>query len=77
MLKSKLISLIFVLALTLSACETFKTTSPAENTVAPTTDPPTTEQKADECLSCHADKQRLIETAKPEEKKESESKGVG
>ncbi len=30
-----------------------------------------------ECLSCHSDKDRLIQTAKPEEKAPSESKGEG
>jgi len=34
-------------------------------------------QEQSECLLCHADKQRLIDTARPEEEHISENSGVG
>ncbi len=40
-------------------------------------EPTPTEVPADECLNCHTDKQRLIDTAKPEEEVVSESSGEG
>ena len=49
--------------------------------VSPTDDPVKVEsdeaQVESECLNCHSDKERLIETAKEEEVVEGESSGVG
>jgi hypothetical protein len=54
-----------------------------EPTIEPTEEPPPTEaptpkpDDVDHCISCHSDKQLLIETADPEAEPEAESSGEG
>jgi hypothetical protein len=78
--KNFLIGTALVLGLFLSSCSAqaeipTETGTPAETEVEAT---PTPSVESGECLACHTDKQRLIDTAKPEEADhEAESKGVG
>jgi len=63
---------------TATATEPPPTETPAPT---PTSDPTPTEEVvvevADQCLSCHSDKDQLVDTAKPEELVPNESSGVG
>ena len=78
---SKFFSTLVVAVFVLSACGTQPaTTTPVPIATEALIETETAEEvqpEADECLTCHTDKQRLIDTAKPEEVAESESKGVG
>jgi len=49
-------------------------TAPTET---PASEPTFTPEPADQCLACHTDMEKLMDTAAPEEKAPSESSGVG
>jgi PBP1b-binding outer membrane lipoprotein LpoB len=78
--KSKILSTLIVVFFLLSACAPTESPSP---TATAETKPTETEAavkiqpETNECLACHTDKQRLIDTAEPVVETESESSGVG
>ena len=77
---SKLKNIVFLtfVLFVLSSCTTKSPTPTAAVTENPTAEATATEAPvANECLNCHTEKQRLIDTAKPVVVAEAESKGVG
>lgn len=78
MKKKVLAGLLLSFGLLLVACSRSGETPTATEAPAETEIVATSAPEAGECLACHTDKQRLIDTAKPEETSgESESSGVG
>lgn len=77
---AKLLNNLIIAFFLISACVPFKTSSPtakAEEQPAATEPAVAVQSETDECLACHTDKQRLIDTARPVVEAEAESKGVG
>lgn len=80
LVKSKLLSTLIVAFFLLSACAKAGTPSPtgtAEEKPVGTEAVAEVQPETDECVACHTDKERLIDTAAPEVDAEGESKGVG
>jgi len=73
----QVVFLTFVLVV-LSSCSTKSPTPAAAVPESPTAEATAiAEPVANECLNCHTEKQRLIDTAKPVVVADAESKGVG
>jgi hypothetical protein len=86
MRKAVSVGFLMLVMLILSACSSESTSQPLsiqyseelDTESVPTEVIPTSAPDSAECMSCHTDKDRLIDTAAPiEEAGESESKGVG
>ena len=85
-------SILMAAILLLSSCMSADMSASLDRSVMPLSDPESKDisltnelmeveqgepQDESECLKCHSDKERLIETAKAEEVVEAESSGVG
>jgi hypothetical protein len=75
----KLYSPLLIAVIILSACAQTTTPSypPVPDAILASNVAVGVQPQANECLACHTEKDRLIETAKPEEVVEKESSGAG
>lgn len=79
-MRVKITSLLIMFTILLTACAPAVTSSPVGTKTPVETESATevqTEAAPSECLACHTDKQRLIDTAALVVEVEAESKGVG
>lgn len=76
----KILCILFASSIILTACTRKSTVMAAVQAEQISAADPTqiaTPESANECLNCHVDQQRLIDTAKPEEVAVKESSGTG
>ena len=77
MFKTRIAGSLTLVLFVISACKSNSpTATPAVSTI-PTEAKPVLAPIGNECIKCHTDKQRLIDTAKPEVVVEKESSGAG
>lgn len=79
-MKSTLLSTLTLVALFISACAPTTSLSPSSTEAEQAIEAEAVAEvqpDASECIACHTDKERLIDTAAPVVETEGESKGVG
>ncbi len=79
-MKIRVFALLLIFSVFAASCAAKTETPTAETAAAPTAEATATasvDVNSEECVACHTDKQKLIDTAAPVVEAEGESKGVG